>query len=168
MREHFVVPPIRSQDGACTQRSGVRRCVGRGTLRLAAPKSTPVLIGSLHNLSRPQQQGLRSVNPFTLVPAIPSGALHVNAVGGSERRSRNSQEARLCPRPRYRVPSFCCVPGESRRRQPPTGKSRHIFASTEIIAGALRDGILPTITHLRPNKLLRKDAFQKGFATPLP
>jgi hypothetical protein len=30
----------------------------------------------------------------------------------------------------------------------------------------LRDGILPTSTHLRPNKLLRKDAFQKGFATP--
>src|ERR1700733_582229 len=84
MREHFVVPPIRSQDGACTQRSGVRRCVGRGTLRLAAPKSTPVLIGSLHNLSRPQQQGLRSGNPFPLVPAVPSGALHVNAVGGSE------------------------------------------------------------------------------------
>jgi hypothetical protein len=29
----------------------------------------------------------------------------------------------------------------------------------------LRDGIRPTITHLRPDKLLRKDAFQKGFAS---
>jgi hypothetical protein len=29
----------------------------------------------------------------------------------------------------------------------------------------LRDGVLPTITHLRPDKLLRKDAFQKGFAS---
>ncbi len=58
--------------------------VGRGSLRLAAPKSTPVLIGSLHRLFRPQQQGRRSVIPFTLVPAVPSGTLHVNAVGGSE------------------------------------------------------------------------------------
>ena len=81
------------------------------------------------------------------------------------KRSRNSQEARLCPRPRYRVPSFCPVPGESRTCQLPTGKSRRIFASTEIVTGALRDGILPTSTHLRPDKLLRKDAFQKGFAS---
>jgi hypothetical protein len=29
----------------------------------------------------------------------------------------------------------------------------------------LRDGIFPTITHLRPDKLLRKEAFQKGFAS---
>ena len=84
MRDHFVVPPIRCREVVRAQRSGVRRCIERGTLRLAAPKSTPVLIGSLHKLSRPQQQGLRSVNPFTLVPAVPSGALRVNAVGGRE------------------------------------------------------------------------------------
>jgi len=84
MREHFVVPAIRSREVAGAQWSGVRQRDGGGSLRLAAPKSTPVLIGSLHKLSRPQQQGLRSVNPFTLVPAVPAGALHVNAVGGSE------------------------------------------------------------------------------------
>ena len=50
----------------------------------AAPKSILVLIGSLHRLFRPQQQGRRSVNPFTLVPAVPSDALRVSAVGGSE------------------------------------------------------------------------------------
>jgi hypothetical protein len=83
------------------------------------------------------------------------------------RGTHNSQEARLCPRPRYKVPSFCPVPGESRRCQPPTGKSRHIFASTEIITGVLRDSILPTITHLRPVNSSDKDAFHRASpATP--
>jgi hypothetical protein len=77
------------------------------------------------------------------------------------RRSRNSQEARLCPRPRYRVPSFCPVPGESRRCQLPTGKSRHIFASTEIITGALRMAFCPQSPTFEPDKILRRDAFQK-------
>ena len=48
---------------------------------LAAPKA---LIGSLHRLSRPQQQGRRSVNPFTSVPAIPACGPHVNAISGGE------------------------------------------------------------------------------------
>jgi hypothetical protein len=84
MREHFVVPSIGSREVAGAQWSGVRQRDGGGSLRLVAPKSNLVLIGSLHKLSRPQQQGFRSVNSFTLVPAVPSGALRVNAVGGSE------------------------------------------------------------------------------------
>jgi hypothetical protein len=88
-------------------------------------------------------------------PSCPSRCSACKRCRRQRRRSRNIQEARVCPRPRYRVPSFCSVPGESRRRQLPTGKNRHIFASTKIITGALRDGIFPTITHLRPDKLLR-------------
>jgi hypothetical protein len=53
-------------------------------LKTGLPATTPAHIASLHTLSRPQQQGWRSVNPFTLVPAVPSDALRVNAVGGSE------------------------------------------------------------------------------------
>lgn len=51
---------------------------------LAALKSTPALIGSPHKFFRPQQQSRWSVNPFKSVPAVPSGALHANTVGGSE------------------------------------------------------------------------------------
>jgi hypothetical protein len=70
-------------------------------------------------------------------PSRPSRCSACKRCRRQRRGSRNSQEARLCPRPRYRVPSFCSVPGESRRRQLPTGTSRHIFASTRIITGAL-------------------------------
>jgi len=44
----------------------------------------PVVIGSLDNLFRPQQQSRRSVNPFTSVPAVPACGLHVNAFSGGE------------------------------------------------------------------------------------
>jgi hypothetical protein len=80
--------------------------VGRGSLRLAAPKSTPVLIGSLHRLSRPQQQGRRSVNPFTLVPAVPSGALRVNAVGGSEGGAVKAKKLDYALAPDIESPAF--------------------------------------------------------------
>src|SRR5207302_7437979 len=124
-----------------------------------------LLCSSLRRLFRPQQQGRRSVNPFKSVPAVPSGALHVNAVGGSKGGAVIAKKLDYAFAPRYRVPSVCPVPGESRRCRPTTGRSRRIFASTEIVTGALRDGILPTITHLRPDKPLRKGAFQKGFAS---
>src|SRR5207237_10859425 len=81
------------------------------------------------------------------------------------RKRRNSQEAAVCLRARCRVPRGGPGPGESRTCRPTTRRSRRIFASTEIVTGALRDGILPTITHLRPDKPLRRGAFQKGFAS---
>ena len=58
--------------------------LSRGSLRLAAPKSVLVVIGSLHRLSRPQQQGRRSVTPLTPVPFVPACGLCVNAIGGGE------------------------------------------------------------------------------------
>jgi hypothetical protein len=91
---------------AAARASRINSRVGRGSLRLAAPKSTPVLIGPLHRLSRPQQQGLRSVNPFTLVPAVPSGALRVNAVGGSEGRAVIAKKLDYALAPDIESPAF--------------------------------------------------------------
>ena len=101
--EHFVVRSIGSRDVAGARRSGVRRCVGRGSFCLAAPRSTPALIGSLHKLSRPQQQGLRSVTPFTLVP---SGALRVNAVGGGESGAIIAKKLDYALAPYIKSPAF--------------------------------------------------------------
>jgi hypothetical protein len=73
---------------------------------MAAPKSTPVLIGSLHRLFQPQQQGRRSVIPFTLVPAVPSRTLHVNAVGGSEGRTVIAKKLDNALAPDIESPAF--------------------------------------------------------------
>jgi hypothetical protein len=44
MREHFVVPPIRSRDGACTQRPNIRLQPLRNSSRLRQHDISGILI----------------------------------------------------------------------------------------------------------------------------
>jgi hypothetical protein len=114
---------------------------------LAAPKAIQVLSGSLHRLFRPQKQGRRSGNRFTSVPAVPACGLHVNAISGCEGGAVIAKKLNYALACDIEPPSFCLVPGESRRCRPTTGRSKRVFALTEILRGGLRNVILPTITH---------------------
>ena len=84
-REHPSSWTIRRHLFACRHQGEAYQLLRRARVRrLAAPKSIKLLIGSLHGLFRPQQQGRRSVNPFMSVPAVPACGLHVNAISGGE------------------------------------------------------------------------------------
>ena len=125
--------------------------------RLAAPKS----IKNAHRLTSRafSTTAARSAErqPVYDCPSRPSLWSACKRYQRRRMRNRNSQEAQLCPRLRYRVPSFCPVPGESRRCRPTTGRSRHIFASTEIVTSALR--IVP---HLRPDNSVERVCFKRA------